>query len=386
MRIFLIVLVLASLGAGTWWYTRPKPIDVSVHTLARGPVRATVSNTRVGTVEACSRARMSPSMPGIVAALPLREGDEVKAGQVLMEIWNEDLKAELTHVGAEIVASRKRADEACAQAAGAKREAERIRGLAGRKLVAQEALDRAETLVDASRAGCAAAQAAINTASARRAVVGQQIEKGRLRAPFSGVVAEINAKLGEFLTPSPTGIPTLPAIDLIDMSCLYVSAPIDEIDAPQIKPGMSACVSLDAFEGKRCGAKVRRVAPYVLEREKQARTVEVEVEMTRPEDIAGLLPGYSADIEILIREVEDTLRVPTEAVFDGDSVLIFNPDTRRLEKKSFDAGVSNWEYTEVLAGLTPGERVVISVGRKGVEAGVLASPARADDDTADDND
>ena len=385
MRILLILLVLTALGAGGWWYTRPQPIPVRVHSLERGPVRATVANTRVGTVEACSRARMSPSMPGIVAALPLREGDEVQAGQVLMEIWNEDLKAELNHVGAEIVASRKRADEACAQAAGARREADRIRGLAGRKLVAQEALDRAQTLVDASEAGCAAAKASITTASARRDVVSQQIEKGRLRAPFSGVVAEINAKLGEFLTPSPTGIPTLPAIDLIDMSCLYVSAPIDEIDAPQIKPGLSACVSLDAFEGRRCGAKVRRVAPYVLEREKQARTVEVEVEMTRPEDIAGLLPGYSADIEILVREVKDTLRVPTEAVFDGDTVLLFNPDSQRLEKKSFAAGVSNWEYTEVLSGLVAGEQVVTSVGRKGVEAGALARPIRSDDEASDDD-
>jgi len=294
-----------------------------------------------------------------------------------MEIWNEDLKAELTHVGAEVVASRKRADEACAQATGAHREAERIRGLAARKLVAQEALDRAETLVQASQAGCAAAKAAINTASARRDVVTQQIEKGRLRAPFAGVVAEINAKLGEFLTPSPTGIPTLPAIDLIDMSCLYVSAPIDEIDAPQIKPGMPACVSLDAFEGKRCGAVVRRVAPYVLEREKQARTVEVEVEMTRAEDIAGLLPGYSADIEILIEEKPSVLRVPTEAVFDGDSVLVFNPSSRHLERKSFVPGVANWEFTEVRSGLEVGEQIVTSVGRKGVVAGALAVPAPA---------
>lgn len=377
MRVVLSVLAVAVIAAGAWWYTRPAPVAVKLQPVEQGLVRATVANTRVGTVEACSRARMSPSMPGIVAALPLKEGDRVAQGQILMEIWNEDLKAELTHVGAEVVASRKRADEACAQAAGAHREAERIRGLAGRKLVAQEALDRAETLVEASQAGCAAAKAAINTASARRDVVAQQIEKGRLRAPFAGVVAEINAKLGEFLTPSPTGIPTLPAIDLIDMSCLYVSAPIDEIDAPQIKPGMSACVSLDAFEGKRCGAVVRRVAPYVLEREKQARTVEVEVEMTRAEDIAGLLPGYSADIEILIEEKPSVLRVPTEAVFDGDAVLVFNPSSRRLERESFVPGVANWEFTEVRSGLEVGDLIVTSVGRKGVEAGALVVPAPA---------
>ncbi|WP_263459142.1 efflux RND transporter periplasmic adaptor subunit [Bathymodiolus platifrons methanotrophic gill symbiont] len=58
-----------------------------------------------------------------------------------------------------------------------------------------------------------------------------------------------------------------------------MSAPIDEVDAPQVKVGMSACVSLDAFAEKRCSGTVSRIAPYVLEKEKQARTVEVEVKL-----------------------------------------------------------------------------------------------------------
>ena len=205
-------------------------------------------------------------------------------------------------------------------------------------------------------------------------MVEQQIEKSRLRAPFAGIVAELNAKLGEFITPSPTGIATLPAIDLIDMSCMYVSAPIDEIDAPAIKPGMSACVSLDAFPDKRCGAVVRRVAPFVLEREKQARTVEVEVELKRPEDLADLLPGYSADIEVLIEEHPDVLRVPSEAVLNGTEVLIYDPATQRLEKRIFKPGVSNWEFTEVLEGLDAGTQIVNSIGRKDVKDGAYAIP------------
>ena len=61
-----------------------------------------------------------------------------------------------------------------------------------------------------------------------------------LTAPFDGVVAEVNAELGEYVTPSPPGIPTPPAVDLIDDRCLYVTAPIDEVDAPEIRTGMPA--------------------------------------------------------------------------------------------------------------------------------------------------
>ena len=164
------------------------------------------------------------------------------------------------------------------------------------------------------------------------------------------------------------------------MSCMYVSAPIDEVDAPQIEVGMPACVSLDAFPDKRCGAYVRRIAPYVLDREKQARTVEVEVEFRGPDDLKGLLPGYSADIEVLIKAREDVVRVPTEAVLHDNHVLVYDPATGRLDDREFTRGLSNWEFTEVKDGLQPGEQVVISLGREGVKAGVLARPDDGNDD------
>jgi multidrug efflux pump subunit AcrA (membrane-fusion protein) len=103
-----------------------------------------------------------------------------------------------------------------------------------------------------------------------------------VRAPFDGIVAEVNGEVGEFLTPSPPGIQTLPAVDLIDDSCLYVSAPIDEVDAAQLQVGMAGRITLDAYRGKHFAGKLRRIAPYVLAVEKQARTVEVEVEFDSP--------------------------------------------------------------------------------------------------------
>ncbi|MGE3773305.1 MAG: efflux RND transporter periplasmic adaptor subunit [Gammaproteobacteria bacterium] len=370
MRYLLIVVLAAALGGAAWWLSRPKPVEVLLHTVERGVVRATVSNTRVGTVEACRRARMSPSAAGQVAQLPVKEGDKVQAGQVLLEIWNDDLVARQRHVDAEIVAAGRRVEEACAQADGARREAERLRKMGRQRLVSEDALDAAETKAAATRAACGAARAAVGVSQESRQVVAEEIERTRLRAPFPGVVAEINAKLGEFITPSPTGIPTLPAVDLIDMSCLYVSAPIDEVDAPQIAVGMPACVSLDAFDDKRCGAVVRRIAPYVLDREKQARTVEVEVEFTQAEQLKGLLPGYSADIEVLVDEHPDVVRVPTEAVVKDRHVYVLEDGVLKL--REFERGLANWEYTEAKSGLEPGTRIVLSVGREGVKEGVAA--------------
>jgi HlyD family secretion protein len=241
-------------------------------------------------------------------------------------------------------------------------------------LVSEESVDRATTDAQARQAGCEAAQAALEVSRAQIKVAETAVEKTILRAPFSGVVAEVAPELGEFVTPSPVGIPTPPAVDLIEDRCLYVTAPIDEVDAPAIRVGMPACVSLDAFPERFCKAKVRRIAPYVLDREKQARTVEVEVEFTQAADTETLLPGYSADVEIVLARREQTLRLPTEAVLEGNRVLVFRPDDGLLEAREITPGLANWRYTEVLSGVKEGEQVVVSVDSEGVEAGAHAVP------------
>jgi len=117
---------------------------------------------------------------------------------------------------------------------------------------------------------------------------------------------------------------------------------------------------------------VRRVADYVLDVEKQARTVDVEVAFSNPQDLKRLLAGYSADVEIILGTRPDTLRVPTEAVLEDTRVYVFLPEDGRLEARKVRTGMSNWDYTEVLSGLESGEQVVTSVDRAGVEAGAAA--------------
>jgi HlyD family secretion protein len=347
-------------------------VDVEVATVEQGEVRATVSNTRVGTVKACRRAYLAPATGGQVAEMHVKEGDVVKQNQLLMEVWNKDLKAQVTLQDAQTRSNRATAEQACQLGAGAEREAERaLRLQKFNHIISEEQVDIKATGARAKRASCNAALEAVAVSQANRDAVQAAVERTLVLAPFDGTVAEINTEIGEYVTPSPPGIPTLPAIDLLDVSCLYVSAPIDEVDAPQIKTGMSACVSLDAFAEKRCSGTVSRIAPYVLEKEKQARTVEVEVKLTDPQEIKDLLPGYSADIEVLLASKLNALRVPAEAVLDNNKVLVMHDDGL-LEERSFKPGLVNWNTVEVLSGLNAGDKVVLSVGKEDVVAGAYA--------------
>jgi HlyD family secretion protein len=379
-RSLIAVILLAVVAALTFALTRPKPIAVVVAAVEPGKVETTVANTRAGSVAACRRAKLAPPLGGRIEKLHVREGDRVKAGQLLVELWNDDLAAR-EHISREQRATAQaHVREACLLADSATREAARSRALREKGFVSEGQVDRAESEARAKQAGCDSARAQVQEASARIGASRADTARSFVRAPFDGIVAEVNGEVGEYLTPSPPGIMTLPAVDLIDDSCLYVTAPIDEVDAARLKVGLSGRITLDAYRDRHFSGKVRRIAPYVLALEKQARTVEVEVEFDDPGETRHLLVGYSADIEVVVDARDNVLRIPTTALMPGSRVLVLT-DQGVLEERKIETGLSNWEFTEAKSGIARGEHVVTSLERAGVKAGVHAvaedKPARA---------
>jgi HlyD family secretion protein len=372
-RIAIIATLVVAVLAAVWFFSRPEPVRVALVSAERGPVAATVANTRAGTVDACRRAGLSPALGGQIASLPVKDGERVEAGALLLELWNEDIKAELTLAERDARAARSRAREACIVADVAKRDAERVERLRADRLASEEAADQAEGRSQSTAAACTAAEDATRVAEARIDVTRARLDRTQLRAPFAGVIAEVNGELGEFVTPSPVGIPTPPTVDLIDASCLYISAPIDEVDAPRVREGLTARITLDAFPDRAFPGHVRRVAPYVLDQEKQARTVEIEAEFDEPEK-AGLLAGYSADVEVILEERADALRLPTSVILPDRTVFVFDEATGTIAARRVELGISNWEYTEISSGLAAGDRVVSSIDREGVVDGATVAP------------
>ena len=319
-------------------------------------VEQTVSNTRAGTIDACRRSKMSPAMGGQIATLAVEEGDMVEKDQILLELWNKETKAR-------VKAAERSSDQTCIISAKAQRDADRTNELFSKGLASEEAKEAAVTNAESGLAACNAAKAQVEVTKA-------SLERTQLIAPFGGIVAEIEGELGEYVTPSPVGVATKPTLDLIDNTCIYIKAPIDEIDAPEVVAGLKSRITMDAFGQKEFPATVRRVAPYVLDLEKQARTVEIEAVFDNPQEF--LLPGYSADITIIVDTSEETLSIPSQAVMGGNSVYLINSDGT-ISEKEIEVGLSNWQVTEVLGGLSLDDQIVLSIDRKGLEDGVKVS-------------
>ena len=326
-------------------------------------VEKTVSNTRAGTIDACRRSKMSPAAAGQISVLHVQEGDSVNKGDVLLELWNKETKARVT-------ASERSSEQACIVSAKAERDARRANELFAKGLTSEEAKEASVANAESTMAACNAAKAQVEVTKA-------SLERTMLIAPFDGIVAEIEGKLGEYVTPSPVGVATKPTLDLIDNSCLYIKAPIDEIDAPDVRSGMKAKITMDAFGEEEFPATVSRVAPYVLDLERQARTVEIEATFDNPQNY--LLPGYSADVTVIIDTSKETLGLPTQAIMRGDNVFVINDDNT-IEKRELETGLSNWQFTEILSGLELEDRIVLSVDRAGVKDGATVEVDKSNED------
>lgn len=366
-RFVLFTLIVALLSYAVWFATRPKPIEVELATIIRGTVESTVVNTRAGTVKACRRAKLAPATGGQIIKLEVKEGERVKQGQMLLEIWNSELTAKLELAQQQMLTAEKRRREACIVADNAHRQSRRMRQLVAKNFVSQERSDDADAKALARQASCDASTTDVKRAQAQIQVVQSGLERTVLTAPFAGIVARITGEIGEYATPSPPGIATPPVVDLIDDTCLYVSAPMDEIDAPKLKTGQFTRITLDALPGQVFTGKIRRIAPYVTEVEKQARTVDVEVDFDEPPNIL-LLVGYSADVEAVIDRHDDVLRVPAQAIRQKNKVLVLGADSK-LEERSVETGLTNWAFTEVINGLEAGDQVFLTSDQDDVKAG-----------------
>jgi HlyD family secretion protein len=134
------------------------------------------------------------------------------------------------------------------------------------------------------------------------------------------------------------------------------------------RAGQPVRISLDALPRQSFPGKVRRVAPYVSAVEKQARTVDIEATFDDPAAPGKLLVGYSADVEVILAVRENVIRFPRRRCSKAAACWSQAADGT-LEERKVKTGLANWEFTEVLEGLTTGEQVVTSLERAGVKAG-----------------
>ncbi|MBU0740712.1 efflux RND transporter periplasmic adaptor subunit [bacterium] len=366
-RILVLVALIAVIVALRLTLFRPEPVPVTVHEVARGRVEDTVVNSKAGTVKSRHRAEMSPGLSGLVAAIPVRKGQSVRKGDVLLRLDDAEHRANLLLAERALDAARAATEEACLAADQAGRDRRRAEDLYGRDLVSDHELETARTNDDIARAACRAARQREKQADAAVAVARATLSKTVMTAPFDGVVLDIEAEVGEWISPSPPGVFIPPVIDVIDPRALYVEAPLDEADVGRVVVGLPVRVTMDAFRDRPFAGTLTYTSSFVETTKEQNRIQTVEAEFTGGDLPANLLPGLSADVEVILDARDDVVRVPSYALLEGGRVLVVVGD--ELVSVDVETGLRNWEFTEIIAGLEPGDRVVVSLDRMEVRAG-----------------
>jgi HlyD family secretion protein len=352
---------------------KPQGIEVQTATVERGTVEDVVTNSQAGTVRARQRSRLGVERAGRVTRIPYREAAPVRRGAVVVQLDESTARTALELARREREVQRAAVLSARAASELARLEYERARALRDQNLISQGEMDRVQARFDEARAALAAGEAAAGRADAGVRLAENDLEHMQVRAPYDGVIAQRMVEVGEPV------IPGQPVIELLAPDSLYVSARIDEVDIGRIRPGLPARVTLDPYRGETWNGRVARIFPAVDDRLEQNRTLTVEVDLEQNPVKPRPLPGTSADIVIVLDERRDVLRVPTFAVIEGRRVLVI--DGGRAVSREVTVGLRNWEWTEVVAGLEPGEAVITNLDRQGVRAGatVHAAPREADE-------
>lgn len=365
LRGWLVAALFVAGGAAAlvWYSRRTDPVPVRVVAIGRGKVEESVTSTKAGSVRSRSMADLGVDASGLVLALHVREGQAVKAGQPLLEVDPREPEAALAAAEKEVATAEALLEESRARRKDAVRERARLESLRQSESVSQAQIDAAATAVAVAEAAEAAAGARIE---ARRADVERArvvVKKCGLVAPFDGVISERLVEVGEWVNPGRA------VLRLFDPGKLYVRAELDEVDIAELKAGLKVRVELDPWKGRKLTGVVTRVSPVVSEIEEENRTVVIEAEIGGGADGLELKPGTSADVEVILREAEGRLRVPAQALIEGNRVLVAGAGGK-AEAREVKAGLRNWEWVEVLEGLAEGDRVIVSLESERLKAGV----------------
>lgn len=279
--------------------------------VVKGEVESLVTTTSSGTVDAEQQAVLGFGVSGRVAGIFVKLADRVTAGQKIAQLENSDFRITFEQ---------------------ASNELQRARQLFADNLISRVAFDDARRATEVARAN---------------------YDKTVIKAPFDGIVTEMNLQLGELAGPTSAKL----GVRLVDLKPRLVRGEIDEVDLGKVKVGQIARVRIPAARSQTFQAEVTRVVPYVDTRKEQDRTSQVEL---RLKDAGELVPvGASAEIEIVVKVKRGVLAIPSRALLGtGDKRYVYRYDSQRLVKAPITVGLSNYDRAEVVTGLNLGDTIV----------------------------
>jgi RND family efflux transporter MFP subunit len=361
------VLIFGAIVATALALRNQKPV-VEVATVSKpqggGPLTALNAS---GYVTPRRRATIAAKITGRVTGVFFDEGTRVKEGQLLATLDDSDYKRALDSAKADRDASQAAIADLEVQLRNAEIELKRAQKLREAGIQTQEALDNALTSADSLRAKIALAKEQVVAAQSRIAVAQQAVDNCVIRAPFPGIVVSKDAQVGEMVSPNSagggftrTGIATI-----VDMKSNEIEVDVNESYIARVQPHQKVTAVLDAYPDRPLECKVRTVIPTA---DRQKATVKVRITFDKLEDF--ILPDMGVKVAFLEEEKpaakskekgpEAVAFIPKSAVrSDSSASFVYLLRDGKVERRAVSLGMDRGTDIAVMAGLTPGDSVVV---------------------------
>lgn len=382
--------VLLVLGAFAYLVLRARSeIPVDVFEARREPIEEIVTAVSAGTVKSRREAAITAEVSGRVEEVRASEGDLVRRGETLARLadpelaWKVDAARAETEQAKELLAqavarreeTERRIRSESARAASnlrqAEQEHERARELFRGGFLSGADMERADTQRDNAREDARLAEigqvtlraidreieslrARVTAARAAADALEARMRKLLIAAPFDGIVTGKSVEVGE------TKHPGAPLFELADPGEIYIEASIDESESDRVREGQEARLYPDAYLGETFAGTVSEVRPTVEAAREVSRANTVEI-------VPGPSPkplrlGMSVDVEVLTGRKDQALQVPSAAVMEREAEkFVYVVRDGRIVRSDVVTGISNWDRTEILSGVSSGEPVVTSL-------------------------
>lgn len=347
--------------------------------VGRGDIRETISAS--GEIRAKTQINIGTSVAGEIKAIHVKDGQNVKAGDLLVSIDQERLKQYMVQAqgildGAQQDASRLQVAMRRAMESFPRYEALRREGLLSDEDFLQQKLAKESAVLSYNSARANVVQ---NEANLKGMLDG--LSKATLRAPIDGRVTSLKAEKGETAIPGMSNVSGALLMIISDMSEMQAEIKVNESEVVRTKVGQSAQVTVESLPGKVFQGKVIEVATGAEKVGSDANLYKVKVLLVgQREDLDNLRPGMSARAVILTHEARNILRVPLQAVLEREGSLeeaqkqgLLAPATHNVvmlfrngkaEDRTVQVGIANTQFFELKEGLAEGDKVLTGPIRK----------------------
>jgi len=298
----------------------PRAAEVSTTSVVLStPSQQYVQLTASGYVVAQRRAAVASKASGRLLELNVREGSQVKRGDLLARLDASDIHAAILAAEAAVAQAEANHKQLWVQLINARAETARARSLEGQGFISPQMVDTTVSKNKAAFAAAAAGQAALEQARAQLKAQKVALDYTEIRAPFDGVVLVKNANVGDIITPMSSAAGAQGAVvTMADMSTLEVEADVSEGNLSKTQVGQPVEIVLDALPGTRFKGRVSGIVPTV---DRAKATVMTKIRFEQLD--ARILPEMSAKVSFLSQDIsaadqQNVLAVPAHAIVTQD--------------------------------------------------------------------